>query len=68
MLFIVRLWVRVDLHLPRLNKLGEFLHSILLLVNRQSELHNNDISIRTAMISTSYMQRENMDLTFASNV
>jgi hypothetical protein len=47
-LFIVRLWVRVDLHFPRLNKLGEFLHSILLLVNRQPELHINGISTRTA--------------------
>jgi hypothetical protein len=63
--------VRIDPYLPRLNKLEQLFHSILLLVNRQPELHSNDRSAfeQPANDGISIDAGEaNMDLTFASNV
>jgi hypothetical protein len=63
--------VRIDPYLPRLNQLEQFLHSILLLVNRQPELHSNDTSASEQLVndeSSIEAGGETMNLTFASNV
>lgn len=63
--------VRVDPYLPRLNKLEQLLHSVLLLVNWQPELHSNDTSAFEPLANDASFvdaDEENIDLTFASNV